>query len=71
LSEERKIELKNANIGIAVSALVLIVGFMLFRSSEGAMEALAIGAFAAGMAVLLLLDRRDERTHDKEADRSP
>jgi hypothetical protein len=52
---------RNANIGIAVSAVVLAAGFIPFHGNEGAMEALAVGAFAVGMAVLFLLDWRDER----------
>jgi hypothetical protein len=71
LSEDRKIDLRNANIGIAVSAVVLAVGFIPFHSSKGASEALAAGALAAGLAVLFILDWRDERAQRKDARRSP
>jgi hypothetical protein len=70
LSEDQKIDLKNANIGIAVSAVVLAVGFIPFHGSRGASEALAAVALAAGLAVLFILDWRDERPQRKEADPS-
>ena len=57
---------KYANIGLAVYAVILTVGAILLRDAgEGALQALAIGAFLTGMlAYLLLFDwakRRKQR----------
>ncbi len=61
---------RNANIGLAVSVVVLVVGTVFLYDNEGAMEALALFAFAVAMGVLFFLDWRDERVQGKEADRS-
>jgi hypothetical protein len=55
LSENRKPDLRNANIGIAVIAVVLAAGFVPLHGSKSATEALAAGAFVAGFAVFLIL----------------
>jgi hypothetical protein len=68
LSEDRKIDLKNANIGIAVTAAILAVGFIPLHDSKGASEALAAVALAAGFAVLFILDWRDDRAQRNDAD---
>jgi hypothetical protein len=47
---------KYANIGLAVSAVLLVVGAIVLRDAgEGAMQALSIGSLLAGMLVYLLL----------------
>jgi len=47
---------KYANIGLAVYCVILIAGVIVLRNAgEGAMQALAIGAFTTGMLVYLLL----------------
>jgi quinol-cytochrome oxidoreductase complex cytochrome b subunit len=61
---------RNANIGIASSVVVLIVGTILFYDNDGAMELLALFAFGVAMGVLFFLDWRDERAQRKIADRS-
>jgi hypothetical protein len=58
---------RNANIGIASGAAVLVVGFALLHGNEGAMEVLALGAFAVVMSVYLFLQRRDDRARSKGA----
>jgi uncharacterized MnhB-related membrane protein len=62
---------RNANIGIASGAAVLAVGFALLHGNDGAMEVLALGAFAVVMSVYLFLERRDDRARPKDAHRSP
>jgi predicted RND superfamily exporter protein len=42
---------RNANFGLATSVVVLIVGTLLFYSSEGAIEALALLALVAAFGV--------------------
>jgi hypothetical protein len=71
LSENRKIDLRNANIGIAVIVAILAAGFVPLHGSKSATEALAAGAFAAGFAVFLILNRRDERAESKATGKSP
>ena len=47
---------KYANIGLAVGCTVLVLGVIILRNAgEGAMQALAIGAFVTAMLVYLLL----------------
>jgi hypothetical protein len=57
---------RNANIGIVSGAIVLAIGFVLFHDNDGAMEVLALGAFAVVMSVFLFFERRD-RTPSKGA----
>lgn len=56
---------RNANIGLATSVAVLIVGTIIFHDSESAMEALALLALVVAFGVLFFLEWRDERTHGK------
>jgi hypothetical protein len=70
LSERMKRSFRNANFGIASSVAVLVVGTILFYDNEGAMELLALFAFAVAMGVLFFLDWRDERAQRKDAHRS-
>jgi hypothetical protein len=62
---------RNANFGLATSVVVLIVGTLLFYSSEGAMEALALLALVVAFGVFFFLEWRDERAQRKSARRSP
>lgn len=71
LSEDMKRIFRNANIGIAFGALVLAVGFPLLYDDEGAVELLALGAFAVVMSVYLFLERRDDRARPRDDHRSP
>ncbi len=57
---------RNANIGIAVSMLILVVGFVFLYDDEAALKALGAVAFFTGLAVLLGLNIRDERARRKE-----
>lgn len=70
MSEEMKRGIRNANIGLAVAAAVLTVGFIFLHGNDGAMELLALGVFAVGMGVSILLDRRDERARARRTRRS-
>lgn len=56
---------KNANVGLAVTAVVLAVGFWPTHRSDTAFTVLGLGAFAVGMAVFIALNLRYERGQDK------
>jgi hypothetical protein len=62
---------RNANIGLAASVVVLVVGVVLLHDSESAIEVLALFAFGVAMGVLFFLDWRDERARRKGVHRSP
>jgi hypothetical protein len=70
LSKKDKIDLKNANVGIAVSALVLVLGFVPFHDSGGATEALTGRSVHRWFRDYVLLDWRDEKKRDKDSRRS-
>jgi hypothetical protein len=54
--------LRNPNIAVAVGAVVLVSGILLFRDAgEGAMQMVIIAMFVAIFGTLALLDARDER----------
>jgi hypothetical protein len=60
--------LRYANIGLAVSAVILVVGVVLFRDSgEEALQGVGLAAFVIGSAVYLSLEKRAER---REKDRA-
>ena len=59
---------RNANVGLAVSAAVLIVGFWPVHESETATGVLGLVSFVTGMAVLIGLNLRDERMHEENSD---
>lgn len=61
---------RNANIGIAASVVVLVVGTVLFHGNDWAMELLALLGFGVAMGVLFFLEGRDERAQRSEADRA-
>jgi uncharacterized membrane protein len=52
---------RNANIGAAVGAILLIGGAMLFHGNDEAHSATTVASFVIGMAVYLGLSVRDER----------
>ncbi len=52
---------RNANIGIAVSTTIAVVGFVFLYDDEVALNILGITAFFSGLAVLLALNIRDYR----------
>lgn len=55
-----------ANIGIAVSVLIVAAGVLLFRnSSEAAMQATAMIGFIVGLGVYRYLDERAQRPRSK------
>jgi hypothetical protein len=58
---------RNANIGLAVAAAVLAVGFWPTYRSETAFTVLGFVAFAVGMGVYIALNLRYERAQDKKA----
>ena len=64
-----KRSLRNANIGIAWGAVVLVVGTFFFHDSEGAMEVLALVATVLTFGVLFFLEWRDERAQGKRSRR--
>lgn len=53
---------KNANISLAVLALVMTVGFVFFHDSDGAWEAVVAVSFVVGFAVMFFLNHREDRT---------
>jgi hypothetical protein len=61
---------RNAHIGIAVGAIILIVGFWPAHKSEDAVAALGMAAFFTALGVCFGLIYRDERNRDKDAPRS-
>lgn len=62
--------IRNANIGIAASAIAMLIGFAFLHGSERGMEALGVGGLAVALGVLFLLEWRDERAQEKTARRS-
>jgi hypothetical protein len=56
---------KNANVGLAVTAVVLAAGFWPTHRSDTAFTALGLVAFALGMGVYIALNLRYERAQDK------
>ena len=61
---------RNAHIGIAVAAIILIVGFWPAHKSEDAVATLGMVAFFTGFGVCFGLIYRDERAHDKDTPQS-
>ena len=56
-----KRKFKHANKGIAVGAVLLVIGTILFRNNETALSIVGLAAFAACMAVTFILDEREYR----------
>jgi hypothetical protein len=58
--------IRYANMGIAVAAVVLVVGGILLRDAgEGALQALALAAFISGFVVYGFLDERNRRREER------
>jgi|GEM_PF-4582758 len=56
-----KIRFRNANIGVAVASVFLLVGGYLFKDSEGLLALAVFGGFLCGFAVMQLLNDRGGR----------
>jgi hypothetical protein len=65
-----KMRVRNAHIGIVVSAVILIGGLWPARNSEDAVAVLGMVAFFTGLGVCFGLTYRDERVRDKDGQRS-
>jgi hypothetical protein len=63
-----KIEgIRYANIGAGVAFVILLVGGILLRDAgDGALQALAMGAFVSAFAVYITLDERDKRRRKRD-----
>jgi len=57
---------RNANIGIAVTVTITLVGVAFFYDDEAALEVLGLMAFLSGLAVHLALNIRDYRAEHKD-----
>jgi hypothetical protein len=57
--------LRYANIGLAVGIAILVVGAILFKGSEGALEAIGLISFFSAFAVYYLLDERARRRNER------
>lgn len=62
---------RNANIGLVVGLVVVVVGFFPARHSEIATTALGLAMFVISMGVFFVLSVRDERARRKGNRRSP
>ena len=56
-----KNKIKHANKGIAVGAILIIVGAILFHNNDTALSIVGLVGFAACMAVSFILDEREYR----------
>jgi hypothetical protein len=62
MNENMKQSIRYANIGLAVSMIVLIGGTVIFRNSgDGALGAVALATFFTAFGVYHYLDERDRR----------
>jgi len=60
--------LRYANTGIAVAAVIVVGGAILFRNSgEGALQAVGLAGFVSAFAVFHFLDERAKRREKKRA----
>lgn len=66
-----KRQFRNANIGLAVGAIVLIGGAILFRGNGDAYSATTVASFIIATAVCFGLIIRDERAGRKDSRPSP
>jgi hypothetical protein len=62
---------RNANVGLAVSVAMLIIGFWPTHRSETAFTVLGLAAFVVGMGVFIALNLRYERAQSKRPPRLP
>lgn len=63
-------DFRNANIGVAVGAIVLIAGAVLFQGNDDAYTATTVASLVIAIAVSIALDIRDERAGRKDSRRS-
>ncbi len=61
---------RNANIGIAVTVAITLVGVAFLYDNEAALEILGLMAVLSGLAVLLVLNIRDYRADHKDPPRT-
>lgn len=59
------IDLRNANIGVAVAGVIFFVGGYLFRDSEGILTIVVLAGFFLAIGVTVLLDEREERRQNR------
>jgi uncharacterized membrane protein HdeD (DUF308 family) len=58
----RERDLRNANIGILVGVLIVVMGLLVFRNSgEEALQLVGLIAFVGALAVQTILDELAER----------
>jgi hypothetical protein len=57
---------RNANIGIAVTVAITLVGVVFLYDDEAALEVLGLMAVLSGLAVLLILNLRDYKADHKD-----
>jgi hypothetical protein len=70
MNEKLKRSVHYANIGLAVSMVVLIGGTVIFRNSgDGALSAVGLATFFTAFGVYHYLDERDRRR--KGGERAP
>lgn len=60
-------DFRNANIGLAVGAFVLITGAVLFQGNDDAYTATTVASLVIAIAVSTGLDIREERSERKDS----
>lgn len=61
-------DMRNANIGLAVAAVIIFGGaFLLRHAGEGALQLVGLTGLIAGVAVHNILEERDKRRRRKRA----
>jgi hypothetical protein len=70
MNEKLKRSVHYANIGLAVSMVVLIGGVLIFRNSgDGALGAVGLATFFTAFGIYGFLDERDRRRRDEARER--
>lgn len=69
-------EIRHANVGIAVAAIVLLAGVLIFKDAgEGPLQAIALSGFISALVVShtleALANRRERREEEREEGREP
>ena len=59
---------KNADIGLAVVAVLLALGLLFFEGSEDLWTAFGMAAAATGFATFFILDEREYRARSRDSD---
>jgi hypothetical protein len=62
---------RNANIGLAISMIVVVIGFAFLHNNEAALNALSVVMFAVAMGIYLTLNIRDDRARRKGPPHAP